>query len=181
MNKLIRVTAVGAWLVLGAGGHGLVVAQAIEPGLWEFKSEMKMPGMPDMTEQMAQMRKQLAQLPPESRKLVEQQMASMGVGMGQQGGLRMCMGPEQARQPIQDGHRDGSCTYTQVSRTGNTWRGRMVCTDPKSEGSFTTTLHSATHFTTHAVLKSAQGEMNMKSEARRLSGDCGALKPIGKG
>lgn len=161
----------------GAGAIGTAHAQTVEPGLWEIKSTMDMPNMGNMAEQM---RKHVAQLPPEARKMAEQRMASMGMGIGQDGGMRVCFGPEQARQPIKEGQKEGNCTYTQVSAVGNTWRGRMVCTDPKSEGTFTTTMHSQHHFTTMAVLKDERGETKMTSDARRISADCGAIKPIGK-
>ena len=34
-------------------------AQTIQPGLWEFKHDMRMPGRPDVAAQMAQMREQM--------------------------------------------------------------------------------------------------------------------------
>ncbi|MBX3633050.1 MAG: DUF3617 domain-containing protein [Simplicispira sp.] len=157
-------------------------SQSIDPGLWEFKHDMRMPGQPDMAAQMAQMREQMKNLPPEARKMMEQQMAGHGVGMGADGALRLCISPEDARQdPIREGHTEGDCTYTQVKRSGNSWTGRVVCKEPPSQGDFTTTLHSATHFSTKATLNSKQhGRIDANTEARRLSADCGTLKPVGK-
>ena len=159
-----------------------VQAQAIQPGLWEFKHDMRMPGQPDMAAQMAQMREQMKNLPPEARKMMEQQMESMGVGMGANGALRLCISPEDAKQePVREGHTEGDCTYTQVKRSGSTWSGRLTCKEPPSQGDFTTTLHSAAHFTTKAALTSKEhGRIDMSTEARRLSADCGTLKPAGK-
>ena len=37
-------------------------AQTIQPGLWEFKHDMQMPGQPDRNAQMAQMREQMNKL-----------------------------------------------------------------------------------------------------------------------
>lgn len=157
-------------------------AQSIDPGLWEFKNDMRMPGQPDMAAQMAQMREQMKSLPPETRKMMEQQMASQGIGMGADGALRLCISPEDAKQdPIREGRTEGDCTYTQVKRSGNTWTGRVSCKEPPSQGDFTTTLHSAAHFTTKATLKSKQhGRIDMSTEARRLSADCGTLKSMSK-
>jgi hypothetical protein len=57
----------------------------------------------------------------------------------------------------------------------------VVCRDPASQGDFTTTLHSASHFSTKAVLTSKEfGRVDMSSDARRVSADCGAIKPAGK-
>ena len=157
-------------------------AQTIQPGLWEFKHDMQMPGQPDRNAQMAQMREQMKNLPPEARKMMEQQMASHGMGMGADGALRLCISPEDAKQePIREGHTEGDCTYTQVKRSGNTWSGRLTCKEPPSQGDFTTTLHSAAHFTTQATLTSkAHGRIDMRTEARRLSADCETLKPVAK-
>ena len=98
------------------------------------------------------------------------------------GALRLCIGPEDAKQdPIREGRTEGDCTYTQVKRSGNTWTGRLTCKEPPSQGDFTTTLHSATHFTTKAALTSKEhGRIDMNTEARRLSADCGTLKPVAK-
>ena len=147
-------------------------AQTIQPGLWEFKHDMRMPGRPDVAAQMAQMREQMKNLPPEARKMMEQQMAGHGMGMGADGALRLCIGPEDAKQdPIREGHTEGDCT----------WTGRLTCKEPLSQGDFTTTLHSATHFTTQAALTSKEhGRIDMNTEARRLSADCGTLKPVAK-
>lgn len=163
--------------LVGMGSMGSAQAQSMQPGLWEFKHDMKMPGQPDMNAQMAQMREQMKNLPPEARKMVEQQMSGMGVGIGEGGALRMCITPEDARDDyIREGRTEGDCTYTQVKRSGNTWRGRIVCKEAASQGDFTTTLHSPTHFSTVANMTSKQhGRIDMKSEARRVSGDCGAL------
>ncbi|GAB1382696.1 MAG TPA: DUF3617 domain-containing protein [Ottowia sp.] len=155
-------------------------AQTIEPGLWEIKQDIRTPDRPEMAAQMAQMREQMKNLPPQARKQMEQQMASMGVGLNPDGAIRNCVSPEEARQDvIREGDKKDDCTYTKVSRTGNVWRGRMVCTNPPSQGDFTTTLHDRKHYTTEAVItgqdKGRPTRMEMKMDARFVSADCGAL------
>lgn len=156
---------------------GAAQAQRIEPGLWEYQTDLRQPGKPDLAAQMAQMREQMKNLPPEARRMLEQQMASAGVGLGKDGAFRHCMAPEDVREDVvRDGHRDGDCTYSRVSRNGNTWRGQIACTDPAMRGDFTTTLHSSTHYTTEAVMTGKEaGRTEMKVQARRVSADCGAL------
>ncbi|HMN22676.1 MAG TPA: DUF3617 domain-containing protein [Ottowia sp.] len=156
-------------------------AQTIEPGLWEFKSDLRMPDRPELAAQMAQMREQMKSLPPEARKMMEQQLAGTGMGLGQDGAIRVCITPEDAAQGdlIREGQKRDNCTYTKVSRSGNVWRGTMVCTDPQGEGDFTTTLHDRKHFTTEALMTSQKDgrptRMEMKTDARFVSTDCGAL------
>lgn len=167
-------------LSLALGLAGPVQAQTIDPGLWEIKNDMRMPDRPEFAAQMAQMREQMKSLPPEVRKQMEQQMAGSGVGLGQDGAMRLCISPEDAKgDVIREGQKQGNCTYTQVSRSGKVWRGKLVCTDPSSQGEFTTTLHSSRHYTTEAVMTSQQdgrtSRMEMKGEAHFVSPDCGAL------
>ncbi len=151
-------------------------AQTIEPGLWEVQTGMQIPGLQE----------QLKNMPPEVRKMMEQRMG-MGIGAGKDGRpvVRVCLTPQDVQQgPIREGHREGDCTYTQVSRSGSTWKGRLVCTNPPSQGDFTVTLHSPQHYTSHAVMQTRGpdgGRTEMEMDARRLSGDCGALgSPGGK-
>ncbi|SMB22606.1 conserved exported protein of unknown function [Sterolibacterium denitrificans] len=177
-TPLIQLLALLMLAGIGSvGGVGSAHAQGVQPGLWEFSHDMKMPGQPDMNARMAQMREQLKNLPPEARRMMEQQMSGMGVGIGEGGALRMCITPEDARDDfIREGRTEGDCTFTQVKRSGNTWRGRIVCKASASQGDFTTTLHGPTHFSTVANMTSKQhGRVDMKSEARRVSGDCGTL------
>lgn len=155
-----------------------VQAQTLQAGLWEFKNEMSIPGDNAMAQRMAQMRDQLKNMPPESRKMMEQQLASQGMAVGDSGAtLRLCISPEDAKaDPVREGQTEGGCTYTQVSRNGNTWKGRVICQEPPSQGDFTTTLHSTTHFTTQArVLSKEHGPVHMTTQARRLGSDCAAL------
>lgn len=150
-----------------------VQAQAIDPGLWEVQHDMQMPGQPPMAPQMQQMQEQMRNLPPEARRMMEQQM---GAGRGPGGALRICITPEEARGVIREGQKEGDCTYSQVSHSGNVWKGRMVCANPPSQGEFTTTLYSSSHYSTTALLTGQQNQrMHLKTEARRVGDDCGNL------
>ncbi len=163
------------WAMLGAGA-AWAQARSVEPGLWEFKHDIRAPGRPDMAKQMAQLRERMKSMPPQARQMMEQQFASMGVGIGGGGALRVCMTPEDTRgEPVYEGYRDDDCTYTQVKRSGNSWSGRVSCTDPARQGEFRTTWHSATHFSTDSVLTGADGRTEVKLDARRIGADCGAV------
>ena len=93
--KLLHITAA---LVL-AGTAGAASAQ-MKPGLWEITQKMQMGGG-QANDQMAQMQQQLASMPPEQRKMVEEMMAKQGVQMGRGGpgggmAIKMCMTKEMA-------------------------------------------------------------------------------------
>jgi len=174
-RRTLRSAALAAVLITAAGG---AAAQETRPGLWEFKTEMKMPGQPDLQAQMAKMQEQLKNLPPEQRRMIEQQMGSMGVGLGPGGAIRTCVTPELARRdPIREGQREGDCTYSQVKRTGNVYRGTVTCTQPPSTGQFETTLHDPGRFTTRATMTAKEGRMDMVTEGRWVAADCGSVAP----
>lgn len=178
LKQAMRLTGAPALAALSLvlACAGAAQAQGVEPGLWEFKHDIRIPGQPDVSAQMAQMRQQMKTMPPQLRQMMEQQLASMGVGIGEGGALRVCMSAEDARRgPVREGQRDNDCTYTQVKRSGNSWSGRVRCADPVRQGEFSTTLHSAAHFNTRAVLDGADGRTEMNMDARRLGADCGAV------
>lgn len=151
-------------------------AADVRPGLWEFRStRMSVAGMPDMSAQMAEMQKQLKNLPPETQRMLQQQMASRGVQMGNDGSVRSCITPEQAKQDnIYSGRTDGGCTLVSVTKTGNTVHGRLNCTQPQGTADFETTLDGPEHFTTRVKMRSAQGDMQADTDARWLSAQCGS-------
>ena len=174
MDTIRRALATALPALLLAAAAAQTQAQTIEPGLWEVQHSSQIPGLHE----------QLKNLPPEARKIMEQQMGiGVGVGKGGRPAIRICLAPEDVQDgPIREGHREGDCTYTQVSRSAKTWKGRIVCTNPPSQGDFTVTLHSPQHYTTHAVMQARGpdgGRMEMDMEARRVSGDCGSLGKAG--
>ena len=81
MNTAHRLAA-GLLLLAAATAQ----ATDIRPGLWEFRStRMSAAGMPDMSAQMAEMQKQMKNLPPETQRMLQQQMAARGVQLGKDG------------------------------------------------------------------------------------------------
>lgn len=153
----------------------LTQAQSVEPGLWEVQHDMQIPGQPNLVEQMQQLQEQMELLPPEVLRMMEQQT---GLNIMPGGAIRLCISPEEARANlIHEGQQEGDCTFTKVEHQGNIWKGQMECTEPPSRGNFTTTLHSSTHYSTEATLTSQEhGQINVKTQARHISGDCGSLR-----
>jgi hypothetical protein len=122
-----------------AGFAATAQAADIRPGLWEFRStRMSAAGMPDMSAQMAEMQKQMKNLPPETQRMLQQQMAARGVQLGKDGAVRSCITPEQARQDnIYTGKTDGGCTLASVTKAGNASSAglRIVSDDAESSAS----------------------------------------------
>jgi hypothetical protein len=160
-------------------------AQALKPGLWEVTHKMNS-GNSQMDQQMAQMQKQMAAMPPAQRKQMEEMMAKQGTqmpGAAPRGGMsmKMCMTKEMAERseiPAQQ----GDCKTTQQSRSGNTMKMAFTCTNPPSSGEGQYTFTSPEAYSMKMVVTTTvQGKpqkMNMEGSGKWLGADCGNVKPI---
>lgn len=162
-------------------------SQKLEPGLWEQAMTVK--SQSGSVEQgMAQMQREMAKLSPEQRKMMEQMMASRGVGMGGMGAgagqpttVRICITPEQAARDEMPQH-DGQCRQTAVERSGNQLRFKFSCAgDPPSsgEGEFTfesSKAHSGT-VRVDTTVKGKPERMEVQTRGRWIAADCGSVKP----
>jgi hypothetical protein len=149
-------------------------ADNIRPGLWEFRStRLSVGGLPDMSAQMAMLQQQLKNLPADTRRLLEQQMAQRGVSIGQDGTARTCITPEQARQDnVFSGKVEGNCTLSEVVRVGNTIAGKLKCTAPDANGSFQARIDSPEQFTTRVSMRSSRGDLDVETAGRWLAAQC---------
>ncbi|NMG75355.1 DUF3617 domain-containing protein [Aromatoleum diolicum] len=176
MNRARSLVFGMAALCMSAVGH----AADLRPGLWEFRStRMSIAGLPDMSSQMAQMQQHLKNLPPDMRRMMEQQMAARGVSLGNDGAVRSCISPEQAKQDnIYSGKIEGNCTLGNVVKTGNTVTGRLSCTQPDASGDFNARVDGPEHFTTRVNMKSTSGDLKIETDARWLSAHCAAPRGV---
>ena len=157
-------------------------AQKMAPGLWEMS--MNLNSNAEQQAALAQAQAQMAKLPPEQRKMMQDMMAKQGVSIGAGGtanGIRYCLGKEQAErgEPPQD--KDGRCKRDSLERSGATTRFKFSCSNPPSSGSGEFTLVSDKAYTMKMVVEqSGQGRpqrMEMQQQGKWLGADCGNLKP----
>ncbi|NMG46105.1 DUF3617 family protein [Aromatoleum toluvorans] len=170
-----------ALLVLGLATTGLACAAQptdIRPGLWEFRStRLNIAGLPDMSAQMSQAQQYLRTLPPDMRRMVEQQMAARGVSLGSDGSVRSCISPAQAKSDtIYSGKTEGNCTLDKVVKSGSTVRGHLSCTQPTATGDFEAHVQTPERFTTRVNMNSPRGDMQVETDARWLGADCGTRR-----
>lgn len=158
-----------ALLLLAAAGSAQ--AADIRPGLWEFRStRVSLGGAPDLSDKL---RQQLANLPPDVQRQLRQQLAAQGVQLGTDGAVRSCITPEQARQDsVYAGRSDGNCTLASITKSGNQVRGRLNCSQPKGSADFETTLDGPERMSTRVNMHSAQGDIQMDTDARWIAA-CG--------
>lgn len=175
--KLPTLLAALPLALAGAAG-----AQTLKPGLWEVTNRMQSSG--GQTEQgMGQMQQQMAGMPPEQRKMVEEMMARQGVKPGGAGGgmsVKTCMTREMVERnemPAQQ----GDCKTTQQSRSGNTMKFAVACTNPPSTSEGQVIFTSPEAYSMKMVVTShAQGKpekMQMEGGGKWLGADCGSIKP----
>jgi hypothetical protein len=139
----------------------------------------------EMEKAQAHMQAQIAKMPPEKRKMMEEMMAQHGMqmGAGGPGGMtaRLCMTKEMAeRNDIPMQH--GDCKTTKQQRSGNTMTFAFACTNPPSSGEGTYTFVNPEAYTFKMTMNtSVHGKpetMAMDGSGKWLSADCGKLKPI---
>ncbi len=158
-------------------------AQSMKPGLWEFSFKMQN-GSADMDRAHAEMQKQMASMPPEQRKMMEDAMAKRGMspGGGSSGGTttQACITKEMAeRNEVPSQKSD--CKTTTSPRMGNTVKMSFVCTNPPSTGEGELTFASPEAFTMKmqvaSAARGAPDKMNMEQTGKWLTADCGSVKP----
>lgn len=177
------------WVTLALCGAG-AQAQKLTPGLWEHQVTMKT-GSGQMEAAMARMQAQLAAMPPEKRKQIEEAMGRQGLAGGPAGGLpaagqpmtmKVCVTPEQAARD-EVPHQQGQCKQTSSSRSGNTVKFTLECGGtPKATGSGEFTLVSPKEhkglLTMTTTRKERSETMEVRTQARWLAAACGDIKPV---
>ena len=173
---------IAAALAVAATG---AVAQNLKPGLWEVTQKMQMGGNPQMDQAMAEMQKQMASMPPEQRKAMQDMMAKNGVQMGSAGAggmsMKMCMTKEMAERNEIPANQ-GDCKTTSQQRTGNTMKMAFTCANPPSSGEGQFTFMGSDAYTMKMNVKSTvRGKpesMTMDGSGKWLGADCGSIKPM---
>lgn len=180
MNKLHRVLIIAAL----AGGTFGAVAQTMKPGLWEINNKMTS-SSGEMEKAMSEAQKQLASMPADQRKMMEDMMAKQGVGMGSGAGttaVKICMTKEMVERN-EVATQQGDCKHTTSPRAGNTMKFSFVCTKPPSSGEGQVIFVSPEAYTMKMALNTtANGKpekLNLDATGKFLSAECGNIKPLG--
>ncbi|MGZ3329820.1 MAG: DUF3617 domain-containing protein [Xanthobacteraceae bacterium] len=170
--------ALGCAAALPAG------AQNMKPGLWELSNKLSSSDS-QMNTAMAEMQKQLAGMPPEQRKAMQQMMERKGMQMnvGAGGALttRMCMTKEMIQRkefPVQE----GDCKQKVTPMSGNRMKVAFSCTKPPASGEGELTLDSDTSYRAKMHVKGSdegrQQVVDMDVTGKWLGADCGKLRPV---
>ena len=159
-----------------------VQAQTQAAGLWEHTMTVQS-SSGEIEAARTQLQQQLAAMPPDKRRQIEEMMASRGVKLNAQGTtLKVCIGKEQAARPAQP-PMSGDCRQSDVQRSANSMRYKFACTTPqKVEGEGEVTWSGDKSYAgTSTVTSQVNGkpqQMRMTMNGRWLGADCGDVKPL---
>lgn len=168
----------GTVLTLAAitGAH----AQTTQPGLWEHHNTLKT-ASGQWEGQMAQVQQQMAALPPDQRKMMEQMLGQQGLSMGGGGRttVQYCVTPEEAAKATIPTH-DEQCRYQITRRTAQSLSVAITCDDEgKSRGEGTVTFQGDKAyqgtFVMHTLIDGQRERMEMTQSGRWLSAQCGQV------
>jgi hypothetical protein len=159
-----------------------VAGAAMAPGLWEHSVKFKSQSG-EMEARRAHMQAEIAALPPERRKMVEEMMAKKGMSLdGQSTTLRICVTKEQAErmEPLPINREE--CKQDVVSRTSSSMKVKWTCGgENPSNGEGEIRFSSDKAFTGRAVVNSLHegkpDRMDVESVGKWVSADCGSIKP----
>ena len=159
-----------------------VAGASMAPGLWEHSVKFKSQSG-EMEARRAHMQAEIAALPPERRKMVEEMMAKKGMSLdGQSTTLRICVTKEQAErmEPLPINREE--CKQDVVSRTSSSTKVKWTCGgENPSNGEGEIRFSSDKAFTGRAVVNSLHegkpDRMDVESVGKWVSADCGSIKP----
>lgn len=178
MSRARPVPLFAAMALVCSGAY----AQSQAPGLWEHTLNLSSKGG-EMAQALTMAQQQLAALPPEQRRQIEQMMGSRGISVAATGTtIKACVTPEQAARPAEPQLPDG-CTQEVVQRRSNSLKVRYECTKPRpargeADIAFTSDKAYTGTSTVTTEVNGAPQKMNVTMSGKWLASDCGDVKPI---
>lgn len=162
----------------------LAEAQAMKPGLWEI-TQKSMSGSDGINDKMAQMQQQMANLPPEQKKMLQDMMAKQGVTVGDAGmggmSVKTCMTKEMIERNEVPQAQSG-CSASASPRIGNSQKIAFTCSKPPSTGEGQITFSGSEAYvmkmTVNTTVRGRAEKMDLEAAGRWLGAECGDVKPI---
>lgn len=157
----------------------------LKPGLWELNNRIASAN-PETMAAMAAAQQQMANLPPDQRKMMEQMMAKHGVTMNlaEGGGVKLtyCLTKDMAEKQELPSGQPGQCTTTRTPVPGG-MNVSFTCSKPASSGNGQVIFNGNTGYTMKMNVNStAAGKpqtMMVEGSGRWLSAECGTAAKAG--
>lgn len=163
--------------------HSVMAAAKMTPGLWEHSFTIKSESG-KIEKAMAEMKKQLASMPVEQRKMMEDMLSKQGMALGSDKGssVKVCISKEQAENLDFPQYQNDNCKNEILKKSSTTVDMKFTCEgSTKTEGVAQVTMINDKKFNSKAEISITKDnkveKMNMNSNGKWLSADCGNIKP----
>lgn len=148
----------------------------LKPGLWEHSFTMKSESG-RIEAAMAEMQRQLANMPPAQRQMMEDMLSGQGLSMRPGGGtIQVCL----TEADIERGAlpQEAGCRHEILEQTSQRMRLRFVCDGASGEGEVVFQGPEAYTGSTRlrTEMEGVTEVMTVQQTGKRLGGDCGSLK-----
>lgn len=159
------------------------LGQTLKPGLWELNNRIAS-ASPETMAMMEAAQQQMANMPPDQRKSIEQMMQRHGLNMqlGDGGGVKLtyCLTKEMAEKQDLPAGQPGQCTTTRTPVPGGL-NVTFQCARPPSSGNGQVIFNGNTAYSMRMnVNSSAHGKpqnMVVEGSGRWLAANCGSVAP----
>lgn len=164
------------------GASSAFAQPELEAGLWKYSFDIESKSG-QIEAAMEQAKKMLDSLPPEQRQMIEQQMASRGIGLDLESySAQTCITPEQA-QARQFPQPNDNCSQSVIEQSDNVYRMRFTCEgNPPTSGEGEIRLISDKEYKGKVTIET---EMNGQPEeivahqsGTWVAADCGSVAPL---
>ena len=153
----------------------------MKPGLWENTITIKSQSG-KIEKSLNDLKSQMATMPAEQRKMMEDVMAKQGLSINQQASkIKVCISKEQAENfEIPQGE-NSDCTHEILKRTTNSIKVKFDCKgDHAASGVGEYNLTSSTAYNgksiVNTIIDKKQDKMEMSQVGKWLASDCGNIK-----
>ncbi len=168
---------------LMAFSTSIQAAAKMTPGLWEHSFTIKSESG-KIEKAMAEMKKQLASMPVEQRKMMQEMLSKQGMAMGNDKttSVKVCISKEQADNLDFPQHQNDNCKNEILKKTSHSVELKFTCEgNTKTEGLAQVTMINDKKFNSKADISITKDnkveKMNMNTNGKWLSADCGNIKP----
>jgi len=156
----------------------------MSPGLWEVTSRMQSDD-PKITKALEEAQRAMDNMPESQRKMMQEMMQKQGVqisaGAPGETKVTMCMTEAMVNQGGMPQQQTGKCSQ-KTGLSGNTVNFEFACTDPVSSGTGTYVFSGDSSYTMDMKISSGTGSatqnLTLQGNGKRLSDDCGDVKPM---
>lgn len=152
----------------------LAQAAKTEPGLWEIQFDTS----GTHGAQMAQAMKEMENMDPEQRKMMESMLAGMGINISKPNVIRTCITPEEAANDEVKLQEDDDCKQEIVEKSDKRMKMKFSCKD--AEGTATVVFKSSkayeTTIETTVTEDGQKQQINQTMKAKWVQADCGSIK-----